>query len=105
MVIINLTPHAVNVHTENGISTIHSSGVARLTTSRVKVAEANGIPLYNTAYGAVTGLPESQDETVYIVSALVREAQPARRDLWSPADLVRDEKGNIIGCKSFDVNA
>ena len=40
-------------------------------------------------------------ETFYIVSQLVKSALPNRSDLLVPAEMVRDEKGAIIGCKSL----
>ena len=45
-------------------------------------------------------LPEQQDGTFYIVSALVaRVAQ--REDFIIVDDTVRDDKGRIVGCQSF----
>ena len=40
-------------------------------------------------------------ETFYIVSQLVKSALPNRSDLLVPAEMVRDEKGAILGCKSL----
>jgi hypothetical protein len=37
----------------------------------------------------------------YIVSFMVKSASPGRKDLLVPNELVRNEKGIIIGCKSF----
>ena len=42
-------------------------------------------------------------ETFYIVSQLVKSALPNRSDLLVPAEMVRDEKGMIIGCKSLGI--
>jgi len=41
---------------------------------------------------------------LYVVSALVRAALPARKDLASPAKLTRDGKGNITGCEALEVS-
>ena len=62
------------------------------------------IPVYTVATGNVEGLPEQAGGVLLIVSAMVRCAAPERRDLVSPADFARDEKGNIVGCRSFDIN-
>lgn len=37
----------------------------------------------------------------YIVSQLVKSALPDREDLLVPAEVVRDEQGHIIGCRSL----
>jgi hypothetical protein len=39
----------------------------------------------------------------YLVSQPVKSALPSRKDLLVPAEVVRDEKGNIIGCRSFGI--
>ena len=62
------------------------------------------VPIYRTVLGTVTGLPPVNEGIGYIVSAMVRSAAPERRDLYSPADLQRDEHGNVIGCGSLDQN-
>lgn len=43
----------------------------------------------------------SVPKAYYIVSQLVKNALPHRRDLIVPAEVVRDDTGNIIGCRSF----
>jgi len=106
MKLINLTPHEVNIVTEAGIISIPASGVvarAAATPTPVGTIEVDGaeIDLVSTAYGAVENLPEPEADTIFIVSALTISAAPDRTDLFSPADLVRDEAGNIIGCRAF----
>ena len=98
--IINLTPHAVVV----GERVFPPSGkVARISVSLATVREAEGIPLKRATYGKVVDLPAEQPGTLFIVSSMVRVAEK-REDLISPAELVRDEKGNVIGCQSFETN-
>jgi len=36
-----------------------------------------------------------------VVSTLVRQAWPDRRDLVSPGEMVRDQHGAVIACKAF----
>ena len=55
-------------------------------------------------YGAVMGIPEPEPDTLYIVPALVRLALPARKDIASPGDLVRNDKGQVVGAKNLVVN-
>lgn len=66
------------------------------------VGEVDGIPLVMTAFGAVSGLPGPQEDTLYIVSLLVKQAVQ-RQDVVSPGEIVRDANGNIVGCKNFNV--
>lgn len=103
--VLNLTPHAINVVTDAGTQTFAPSGqVARCASSSAQVGDLNGIPLFRTKFGEVQGLPEPQDGVLYVVSALVRQAVPHRPDVASPGDLVRDEAGNVVGCKGLIVN-
>jgi len=88
------------------------------------------VPLYVQRTGQVEGLPEraarcpycgclnytqwdstcaehpadQPESTMYIVSALVRLALPGRDDLASPGELIRDDKGQPIGCKGLVIN-
>jgi hypothetical protein len=98
--IINLTPHTVNLKDFE----IPSSGVARVSQNLVVVGVFDGIDLAVAQYGDVVGLPDSQDNTMFIVSAMVRNACPDRFDLASPGDLIRDDNGNIIGAKNLIIN-
>ncbi len=79
-------------------------GLARVTQTQTVVGEVDGIRLVTVQFGEVIGLPEPVPGTLYLVSAMVREACKSRTDLASPGDLVRDEAGNIQGCKSLIVN-
>ena len=102
---INLTPHAVNVVLPNGEElVIISTGIARVAETTTQIGELDGIPLFKSTYGQVQGLPEPAPNTVYIVSKMVTDALPQRRDLFIPAVTVRDEQGRIIGCKGLAPN-
>ena len=109
--IVNLTPHAITV-LKNGeeIAVYDASGcIARCESDTVTVGEIAGIPLTETRFGKLYlidrdrvkhELPEQQDGTFYIVSALVaRVAQ--REDFIIVDDTVRDDNGRIVGCQSF----
>jgi len=99
--IINLAPHEVNV----GDIGIPASGtVARVSVQYNPIGEFDGIPLVEGSYGEVTDLPEQKEGVLLIVSTPVRIALPERSDLASPAELIRDDKGVIIGCNSLEVN-
>ena len=95
-----MTPHAITVAGQ----TFNPSGtVARVSQSYYKCGSANGIPLYTGSYGETENLPAETDALI-IVSAMVRLANPNRRDLASPAKFLRDASGNITGCEGLEVN-
>lgn len=102
MKIINLTPHTINLY-RNGemVLAIPSSGVARVNVTSQTVGEVNGFPIRQNAYGEVVGLPEPEEGTVYIVSALVAQAAKNRADLLIVDDTLRNSEGQIIGCRGF----
>ena len=106
--IINLTPHSVSIVNPEGkiIKVFEVSGqIARCSQSTKIVGNIDGIPLTQTTFGDVVNLPQPQKDTVFIVSRLVLNAcKGVRDDLIVPNDLVRDDKGNIIGCNSFAIN-
>lgn len=102
MQIINLTPHAVTIVKETGNLIFPASGqLARVSARTVTVGEIDGIPVTETLYGEVEGLPAETAETIYIVSSLVAQRCKGRNDVFIPNESVRDEAGRIIGCKSL----
>jgi len=101
MKIINKTPHPVNVITDKGTITFpKAEDPIRLSSEAERNALIEGIPVFSVTYGS-GNMPEMADGVIYIVSALVRSTYPDRTDLVVPHDVVRDENGNIIGCKGF----
>jgi hypothetical protein len=130
--VLNYTPHVVRICNIDQMVEIPSSGVARVSVKLSRCGMANGIPLVQGEYGEVTGLPAEESScgfcgavncdgtnnggicsplgehsvfpTLYIVSAMVRAALPQRKDLANPAELIRDDKGGIIGCQSLEMN-
>ena len=123
MKIVNLTPHEVRVYCpvidemSNGeqvnygdnVVVFPSEGVARLGVKTDVVDWIDGITITKQAFGTPEGLPEEEldgDGTpvrFYIVSQVMASALPERCDLLYPADLVRDEEGKVIGCKSLGI--
>jgi len=99
---VNLTPHTLNIIEEDGsVYTLPASGqVARVEVERTVDFVMDGIEVFSTVYGQVTGLPERQRDTAYIVSALVAQAAK-RSDVYSPGELVRNEAGQVIGCRGL----
>lgn len=101
--IVNLTPHAIHITNEAGeIRTIEPSGVvARVSVTSKKFGVFDGVDIYKNEYGEVENLPAPDCNTMYIVSSLVASACKHRYDLVVPNDIIRDEAGRIIGCKSL----
>ena len=100
----NMTPHDITIVDGEGkvVRVIESSGqVIRLTVKTVRQGEFEGVPFSKTEFGKPVGLPEFDCNTYLIVSQLVKTACPLRHDLVVPAEVVRDEKGAILGCKSL----
>lgn len=96
--IVNLTPHSITLCGK----TIESTGLARCTTTKEKIGEINGVPVNRTSFGSVTGLPEPQENTIYIVSKIVADAvSKDRDDVYIVDDTVRNEAGQIIGCNAL----
>ena|SRR5690625_2255323 len=104
--ILNFTPHDVNIVGENGaITTFAPVGEPiRLAQETVTVGEVNGIPITETQFGDPVGLPEPKDGVFLIVSRLILTACIDRNDLVVPNEIVRDETGRIVGCKSLARN-
>ena len=97
--LINLTPHAIQVV---GYEEIPPSGlVARVTTKTVPSGMIARLPIIKTEFGEVTGLPEIAG-VYFIVSSIVKAAAN-QENLLVPGELVRDDKGNITGCKSLSL--
>lgn len=106
MEFVNLTPHNVNIQKMDGTWVIFPSrGCARVVTKFCNKAEFEGFRIVTTSYEHVEGLPPSREDVCYIVSTIVANIakQLGRKDVVTPADFVRDESGNVIGCKAFSL--
>lgn len=105
MTIKNFTPHPINICDNTGVvvRTIQPEGLVRLKAETVSAGEIDGVPVSKTVFGQPEGLPEFQEGVFYVVSQLVKSALPTRTDLLVPAEVVRDQAGNIVGCKSLGI--
>lgn len=113
---VNLTPHAINIMGDISVTVGPSGQSLRIATSMEPVGNHDGVTLYRAKYGAVelvdndtkavdpNGLPAVQDGVMYIVSGLVLDALKDRPDVAAPGELVRDDKGQPVGCKGLKVN-
>lgn len=103
---VNLTPHAVTVLNADGdvvLSVPPSGTVARCEVKSEVVNTINGVPITKNVFGPVDGLPDREEGTYFIVSALVKNAHPDRDDLLVPVGTVRAQDGRILGCTSLGV--
>jgi hypothetical protein len=112
---VNLTPHDIHIHrclndNESDIITLKPEGLARCEVVSELVDTVGGISIYENVYGGVFGLPELVEITdenhesrpLYIVSLLVASAvRGLRPDVYVTNDVVRDDAGKIIGCRSL----
>jgi hypothetical protein len=108
----NLTPHTISVIREDDIYEFEPEGiVARVSQDCGKInieninRELKHLRRYDlfiyTEYSDPINLPDESEDKIYIVSTIVKQACIDRSDLVSPSDFVRDETGNIIGCRSL----
>ena len=105
--IFNLTPHRINIVDEEGnvIKVFESEGVARAAQNDVQIGTLEGIQIIETDFGKPIGLPEFNQGTYYIVSALTAKAASLSgrntQDLLLTGKTVRNSDGQIIGCQAL----
>lgn len=96
---VNCTPHDLTL---NDGTIIPASGVVARVSASFTDFDNNGV--CQQVFGDVTGIPEKEEGTLYIVSALVLAASN-REDLVAPATghpaCVRNEKGQIVSVPGF----
>lgn len=103
--VVNLTPHAINFvsHAGEHVSLPPAGTVARVETSESSdgVVDVEGceIEVGRILDLGVVGLPPEDGEAMFVVSRVVAQAAPERRDLLFPLDLLRDESGTVMGCR------
>ncbi len=97
---VNLTPHTVVLN--NGVEYPTSGVVARVSATYTDFSP-DGIA--EVRFGEPVGLPAPQEGILYIVSGLLKQACPDRRDLVSPATghpaCRRDDQGRIVSVPGF----
>ena len=129
MRLVNLTPHTVNIYLVADLVELGKPGsnqwglplggatpylsiepavtpatAPRVGVNHVPAGELDGVPLFRPAFGGgVYNLPAPVEGTVYIVSALVFNAAPDRKDLATVLGGVKDLMGRICGCVGLAV--
>lgn len=100
----NLTPHEVKIITEEGTVVVKPSGiVARCNEHEELAGKLVGIPVTRLVLGDVVDLPLQEEGVILIVSHIVLQACPERKDLVKPGKPVRNAAGEIIGCLGLSV--
>lgn len=122
--IFNYTPHTINFYKEDDcvfnaktksydlvdadsqpwlVIPTKEAPIPRCTTSEVPDGTLGGIPMIKISFGEVENLPPQQEGVLLIVSALCAAAgrKQGRTDLVTPAHMVRDHAGNILGCTAL----
>ena len=98
MKIVNCTAHPCTI---GGVTYMPSGSPARVSVVSKKVREIDGIPVYREEIDHAFNVPAPEDDTVFIVSRLVCEAEWERDDLVFPTQLRRNNQGQVIGANAF----
>ena len=130
--IINLTPHDITVLDDSNVSfdkasrsykvtgdpiiceTYKPSGtVLRCSQEETEAGDLNGIKLYKVKFGRVEHTTQDgsvvtfnmpvKEGVYYIVSNIIKNALSGRSDLLVPTRMVRNDKGQPVGCLGFAV--
>ena len=99
MKFVNLTPHTITLN--DGREFQPSGTIARVSN---KFTEFNEQGICCVSYGDVENLPQPEQDTIYIVSAMVLAACADRPDVVAPAtghpNCIRDN-GRIVSVPGF----
>lgn len=111
MKLINVTPHRIDLIIEHHSIIIPPSGIiARCSVETAPqqpiTSSFDGIdfdvPFSKSSLGDIVGLPAPQEGVLYISSVVVAQKckEIGRNDVIVP-EVLRDQSGNIYGCKGF----
>lgn len=111
MQLINLTPHPFVLMNSEEEPVLElppcdnppRADVEKELVSILEIQEDVGVRVTKVRMGEVKGLPEPYSDKRYVVSRVIAEACPNRTDLYIPDETVRDNEGNIIGCRALAV--
>lgn len=100
--IINLTPHTVNLIVNGKPLTIERKGrIPRVEEIIEYQTQADGVYIYGITYGGVIDAPPMLPDTYYVVSRMIAEALPGREDLLFPMMLKKDSDGKVISANAL----
>ena len=102
MRVVNLMKHNCVVNTGRQKYDFEPSGlVATVETEHAPIGTVtgHGIEIVDRRFGKVDGLPDPEPGVIYLVSSMVLEAVPHRRDVFAPDSgptATRNYKGHVI---------
>jgi hypothetical protein len=101
--IVNRTPHVVRILVgDAAIRTIEPTlPTPRTATAREALFVVDGVPVDRVIYGGIVDLPPEEPGVFLIVSLMVAQAVPERKDLLVPGEVMRDASGAIVACKGL----
>lgn len=99
--LINLTRHNITLKQLGSTYQFPISGEVARVTESTNYLVRDGLLLKEITDQRLVGLPESDADSIYIVSRVVAE-HSRRQDLLFPDDLII-ENGQILGCKALGV--
>ena len=104
MTIVNRTPHVVRIlvgDTAEALIIEPTFPTPRTATAREALFVVGGVPVDRVIYGGIVDLPPEEPGVFLIVSLMVAQAVPKRKDLLVPGEVVRDASGAIVPCKGL----
>jgi hypothetical protein len=94
----------------NAIVSVPSQGSVRMSTSTQELGvDSNGVPVYNTVYGELTGFPTELEEgdvvlvSLPVVSMMKASGHPLSAFVASPYNAVRlrSNTSTVLGCMGY----
>ena len=104
--LVNFTPHRVTLFGTDGNFSLEPEpttprcDITRTSTGTV-IFDGVTIPITESIIGEAPVLQDAVPGRILIVSRIVAESRPDRRDLVFPDDLTRDETGAVNGCRAL----
>lgn len=97
---INLTSHSIDIVRSDGsrLSVPPSGQIARREEIVINTNSIDGIETAIVVFGGVLGVPDPQENTIYIVSTPCLEVLTHRDDIVSPTEFLRSDDGRVIAC-------
>ena len=105
--VLNYTPHEIVIFNDDDriIKRIKPTGKAirvNQENKRIGYIDIDGVAVPESSVTFIdNGLPEEKEGVYIIVSKLTADAFPLRNDLLLVNEMVRDENGAIVGCRSL----
>lgn len=109
--IINLTMHDITYISgeEKIVFPGNRDACVRISQEYIPVENSFGLNLEKKSGNkTVTGLPEQEENTFYIVSGLIRNELPGRTDLLAPSqnikNQIKNDAGHTVAVLAFETN-